>query len=64
MDKEAIMESVLNDPEAKISSPELNVAYHMSTDEYLYYKLTPYATDLEENWGPLQETWTQMDRTW
>jgi len=50
MDKEAIMESVLNDPEAKISSPELNVAYRMSTDEY--YELTPYATDLEENWGP------------
>jgi len=50
MDKEAIMESILNDPEAKISSPELNVAYRMSTDEY--YELTPYATDLEENWGP------------
>jgi magnesium chelatase subunit H len=48
--KEAIMESVLNDPEAKISSPELNVEYRMSTDEY--YELTPYATDLEENWGP------------
>ena len=44
------MESVLNDPEAKIQSPELNVAYRMSTDEY--YDLTPYATDLEENWGP------------
>jgi magnesium chelatase subunit H len=50
MDKKAIMEAVLNDPEAKISSPELNVAYRMSTDEY--YELTPYATDLEENWGP------------
>jgi len=48
--KEAIMESILNDPEAKISSPELNVAYRMSTDEY--YELTPYAKDLEENWGP------------
>jgi len=48
--KEAIMESVLNDPEAKINSPELNVAYRMSTDEY--YELTPYAKDLEENWGP------------
>ena len=48
--KEGIMEAVLNDPEAKISSPELNVAYRMSTDEY--YELTPYATDLEENWGP------------
>ena len=50
LDKEAIMESVLNDPEARISSPELNVAYRMSTEEY--YDLTPYATDLEENWGP------------
>ena len=50
MEKEAIMESVLNDPEARISSPELNVAYRMSTDEY--YELTPYATELEENWGP------------
>jgi len=50
MTKEGIMDSVLNDPEAKIQSPELNVAYRMSTDEY--YELTPYATDLEENWGP------------
>lgn len=50
MEKEAIMEAVLNDPEARISSPELNVAYRMSTDEY--YELTPYAQDLEENWGP------------
>jgi magnesium chelatase subunit H len=48
--KEAIMEAVLNDPEAKVSSPDLNVAYRMSTDEY--YDLTPYAKDLEENWGP------------
>mmetsp|Transcript_31214 Transcript_31214/g.71371 ORF Transcript_31214/g.71371 Transcript_31214/m.71371 type:complete len:1406 (-) Transcript_31214:178-4395(-) len=48
--KEEIMDSVLNDPEARISSPELNVAYRMSTNEY--YDLTPYATDLEENWGP------------
>jgi magnesium chelatase subunit H len=48
--KEEIMQSILNDPEARISSPELNVAYRMSTDEY--YELTPYATDLEENWGP------------
>ena len=44
------MVSVLNDPEAKIQSPELNVAYRMSTDEY--YDFTQYATDLEENWGP------------
>lgn len=50
LEKEKIMEAVLNDPEARISSPELNVAYRMSTDEY--YELTPYAKDLEENWGP------------
>lgn len=48
--KEKIMESILNNPDAKISSPELNVAYRMSTNEY--YELTPYATDLEANWGP------------
>ena len=48
--KEEIMASVLDDPEAKISSPDLNVAYRMSTEEY--YDLTPYATELEENWGP------------
>ncbi len=41
---------MLNDPAARISSPELNVAYRMSTEEY--YDLTPYATDLEANWGP------------
>lgn len=40
----------MNNPDAKIASPELNVAYRMSTEEY--YELTPYATDLEENWGP------------
>ena len=50
MDKEEIVGSILDDPKAKISSPELNVAYRMSTDEY--YELTPYATELEENWGP------------
>ena len=48
--KEEIMSSILDDPEAKISSPDLNIAYRMSTSEY--YDLTPYATDLEENWGP------------
>merc|ERR1712238_571047 len=48
--KEEIMEAVLNDPEARISSPELNIEYKMSTEEY--YELTPYAKDLEENWGP------------
>merc|ERR1712127_1112496 len=45
-----IMESVLDDPEAKITWAELNVAYRMNTEEY--YDKTPYAKDLEENWGP------------
>merc|ERR1711966_630824 len=48
--KEEIMEAVLNDPEARISSPELNIEYAMPVEEY--YSKTPYATDLEENWGP------------
>jgi len=37
--EEKIMESIFNNPEAKIASPELNVAYRMSTNEY--YELTP-----------------------
>jgi len=47
---EALVESILNDKEAKFDSPELNVAYRMPVDEY--ERLTPYAKDLEENWGP------------
>merc|ERR1711871_814053 len=46
---EDLIDSVLNDKEARMSSPELNVAYRMSVDEY--QDLTPYAQDLEENWG-------------
>merc|ERR1719157_293608 len=49
LEKEAIMEAVLNDPEAKIQSPDLNIEYAMPVEEY--YSKTPYATDLEENWG-------------
>ena len=45
MDKEAIMEAVLNNPEARILSPELNVKYRMSTEEY--YDLTPYVKELD-----------------
>lgn len=45
----ALMESILNDPEARIDSPEMNVAYRMSVQEY--EELTPYAGDLVENWG-------------
>lgn len=48
-DEGAIMQSVLNDPEAKYNSADLNVAYKMSVDEYK--KLCPFAEALEENWG-------------
>ena len=47
---EDLVESVLHDKEASIQSPELNVAYKMSTEEY--EKLTPYSDNLHENWGP------------
>ncbi len=50
MKTEDIIDTILNDKEARMSSPELNVAYRMSVDEY--QELTPYAGDLEENWGP------------
>lgn len=49
-DSKALMELVLHDVNAQISSPELNVAYSMTVAEY--EKLCPYAKDLEENWGP------------
>jgi len=45
-----LMEMVLHDVNAQISSPELNVAYKMTVDEY--EKLCPFSKDLEENWGP------------
>ena len=44
-----LMEMVINDATAQYASPELNVAYRMSVEEY--EKLTPYSTKLEENWG-------------
>ncbi|KAJ1457216.1 CobN/magnesium chelatase [Pelagophyceae sp. CCMP2097] len=50
MDSRSLMEMVLNDPEAKFDSPTLNVAHKMSVEEY--ERLTPYAGDLRENWGP------------
>merc|ERR1711988_388679 len=45
-----LMESILNDVEAQISSPELNVEHRMTVAEY--EKLCPFAKDLEDNWGP------------
>jgi len=47
---EELIESVLHDKEAKINSPELNVAYKMSVPEY--QELCLFSKDLEENWGP------------
>ncbi|MBA3923237.1 MAG: magnesium chelatase subunit H, partial [Nostocaceae cyanobacterium] len=46
----ALMQEVIHDAQAQYNSPELNVAYRMSVQEY--EKLTPYSQRLEENWGP------------
>ncbi|TVQ42067.1 MAG: magnesium chelatase subunit H [Gloeocapsa sp. DLM2.Bin57] len=46
----ALMQEVLHDATAQYQSPQLNVAYRMSVEEY--ERLTPYSTRLEENWGP------------
>ena len=48
--EEALINSVLNDGEARFNSADLNVAYKMTVDEY--YKKCDYARELEENWGP------------
>merc|ERR1719364_654186 len=47
---EDLVDLVLHDKEARLASPTLNVEYKMSVSEY--QELTPYAKDLEENWGP------------
>ncbi|AFY81080.1 magnesium chelatase subunit H [Oscillatoria acuminata] len=47
---EALMLEVIHDAQAQYNSPELNVAYRMSVEEY--EKLTPYSERLQENWGP------------
>merc|ERR1719183_1007451 len=47
---EALVDDVLHEKEARLAAPTLNVAYKMSVNEYK--DLTPYAADLEENWGP------------
>ncbi|MEB3312501.1 MAG: magnesium chelatase subunit H [Snowella sp.] len=44
-----LMEAVIHDAQAQYSSPELNIAYRMSVEEY--ERLTPYSVRLEENWG-------------
>ena len=47
---EALVDDVLHDKEARLAAPTLNVEYKMSVREY--QDLTPYAVELEENWGP------------
>lgn len=47
---EQLLEDILHDKEARMTSPELNVAYRMPLDEYK--KVCPYQDQLEENWGP------------
>lgn len=47
---EGLMDMVLNDKEAQYDSPNLNVLYKMSVDEYR--ELTPYSEELDFNWGP------------
>ena len=48
-DPKALMECLINDPEALEGSPELSIAHSMSVDEY--ERLTTYSDRLEENWG-------------
>ncbi|MFL0748116.1 MAG: magnesium chelatase subunit H, partial [Prochlorococcus sp.] len=48
-DSKALMEAVINDPEALEGAPELAIAHRMSVAEY--ERLTPYSERLEENWG-------------
>lgn len=45
-----LMESVISDANAQLSSPDLNVAYKMTVAEYESKCI--YAKELEENWGP------------
>ena len=45
----ALMEAVINNPEALQGAPELAIAHRMSVEEY--ERLTPYSKRLEENWG-------------
>ncbi len=45
-----LLEQVIHDVQAQYNSPELNVAYRMSVEEY--QDLTPYSVKLENSWGP------------
>jgi magnesium chelatase subunit H len=44
-----LINTVLNQEEARFNSADLNIAYRMTVDEY--QKLCPYSEALEENWG-------------
>jgi magnesium chelatase subunit H len=46
----ALLQEVIHDAQAQYNSPELNVAYRMSVEEY--QDLTPYSLRLEDSWGP------------
>jgi magnesium chelatase subunit H len=46
---EGLMDAILNDKEARVGSPYLNVEHKMSVPEY--EELNPYQQELEENWG-------------
>ncbi len=48
-DPKALMETLINDPEALEGSPELSIAHKMTVKEY--ESLTTYSDRLEENWG-------------
>ncbi len=48
-DETELINSVLNQEEARYNSADLNIAYRMNVGEY--QKLCPYAEALEENWG-------------
>ena len=58
-DQGALMQSVLNDPEAKYNSADLNVAYKMPVDEY--QRMCPFAEALEENWGKPPGKWRSSE---
>ncbi len=47
---EALMQQVIHDAQAQYATPELNIAYRMSVEQY--ERLTPYSERLHENWGP------------
>jgi len=47
---EQLVDDILHEKEARLAAPTLNIEYKMSVKEY--QELTPYAKELEENWGP------------